>query len=227
MADPDPNAPVGNDALLAALAPEIHKLINGALASHNKQADKKRTEDRDAFAKLLDEKLSGFKPTEKPTEEPPVGKKEAANAELATLRKQMEALATKAEASERRSAQLREQNRQASLRDGTAKFLANAGIVGDRFDAAYAYLAHNGKIKVAEDPDSDAQFFVDTTEDLALETGLAGWLKSEQAKIFLPPTGVRGSGSRPGGGNGFGQQKITPEQTRTLLAQRLEAELGK
>ena len=220
-----------DDELVDRLAPKIHALINSALASHNKQADKKRAEDRTAleqsFAKLLEDKLPKAPAEPEPTEGGKGGKgKEKDNAELATLRKQMETLAAKSEAAERRAAQLREQSRNTTIRENARKFLEAAGIVGDRFDAAYAALAYNGKIKPSEDIDSDDAFFVDHTGEMSLEVGLGAWLKTEQAKIYLPPSGARGSGSRPSSGLPAGQ-KPSQEQIRANLAAALERELGR
>lgn len=225
---PGGNAP-SDDELFSRLESRFHGLINSALASREKGFEKKRTEDRQAleasFAKLLDEKLTTAKPEPEP--EPKGGRgKEKESPETATLRKQLEELKNRADEADRRNQVLREASRTTAIRDQVARILNASGISGNYFEAAYATLIHSGKIRPSEDIDSDEAFFVDPSGEMGLEVGLGSWLKSEQAKIFLPATGARGSGSRPTGGLPNGQ-KPTAEQVRGNLAARLEQELGR
>ena len=46
-----------------------------------------------------------------------------------------------------------------------------------------------------------------------LATGIRAWMKTEEAKIFLPPTGARGSGDRPGQGGPKTQTGASQEAT--------------
>lgn len=236
MAEPGtPPAGGMNDTLREEITQMMGGVVNNMLTARLKTFEKQLHEKvglsiNESLTKTLDEKLASFKPAEKMPEEEGGGKggkkSEKENAEMATLRKQMETLQAKADASERQSAQLRERARETALREQASKFLANAGIVGDRFDAAYAKLVYDRKLKPSEDSDSDENFYVDATGEMALEVGLGSWLKTEQAKIFLPPSGTRGSGSRPSSGMPNGQ-KPTPDQIRSNIAAALERELGK
>jgi hypothetical protein len=60
-----------------------------------------------------------------------------------------------------------------------------------------ALLYQNGRVKVAED---GAHLFVDTNgEELPLSEGLKTWAGSDDAKLFLPPREVKGSGDTGSG----------------------------
>jgi hypothetical protein len=222
------------EALQAMMGQTVNNILTARLNTVEKKLlEKTSSSIGEALKSQLPELLKDFRAPPESTDDvggSKGGKKDKDSSELATklatMAKQQEATLARLDASERKAAQLREQARAAAIRDQTSRFLANAGIVGDAFDAAYAYLAHNGKIKTAEDPDSDEAFFADPAGDVTLEVGLGGWLKTNQAKLFLPATGTRGSNSRPSSGMPNGQ-KPTPEQVRANIAQALERELGK
>ena len=211
-----------NELLEKKLGATVNNMLTARLATFEKKFGGTIAETLKA---QLPELLKGLKPAEEPEPEKKSGGKKD-DPELATLRKQMEALTQRAEEASRREAAMRERTRQQAIREQTRALLAKAGIDGDRFDAAYALLSHTGKILQAEDPESDDAFFADPGGPVALETGLSGWLKTEQAKIFLPPAGTRGSGSRAGSLNSNGA-KLTPEQARMNVAAALIDELSR
>jgi len=220
--------PQNDDALLERLSPKIHSLINSALASHNKMADKKRAEDRDAIAKMLDEKLSALKPAGDNAEGAEGkggkgGKGKGEDVELATLRKRLDELTQRAEQADQRAAQEREKNRAGTIRQTVADMLSAAGIDGARFKAAYAMLQQEGRIKPSDDLESDDAWFVDDTGNTVdLSVGIKSWLKSDDAKIFLPPSNARGSGSRPASGGSGPNGKPDPATVRARLAEAIE-----
>lgn len=75
--------------------------------------------------------------------------------------------------------------------------------------------------------DGDELVFKDATGDVDLETGLKGWLKSDDAKIYMPPRGTKGSGDqRDGRPSSNGQQPAAMTAGRALLGMALGTVAG-
>jgi hypothetical protein len=210
------------------LGATVNNMLTARLNKFSENFEKKiGTSIGDTLKAQLPDLLKDFKP---PTTEEPEGKggkkNKEVDPELATLRQQMATLHQKTVDAETRANALREKSRTQAIREQVRSLLGKAGIDGDRFDAAYATLVHNGRIVAAEDPESDDAFFRDSAgvDAVALEVGLGSWLKTDQAKIFLPANGPRGSGSRPGTRPANGQPQ-TPEQIRANIAAELDREL--
>lgn len=227
-----PDTTASDEALLAKLEPKIHSLINSALSSHNKQADKKRSEDREAlkvdFANLLEEKFSAFKPAEdqdggKGGKE---GKGKGDNVELQTLRKEMGDLKQRAEKAEQERAAERSKNRSMSLKTEAVDELAKVGIT-THARIALSVLLQEGRIAYDTDlgeGDEDKLLFRSDEGGgwVDLGVGLKGWAKSQDARIFLPPTGAAGAGTRPTARTTEAGAKLTPEQQRHALGDALK-----
>ena len=119
--------------------------------------------------------------------------------ELATLRQQVQETARRLDESQKQAQAERDKNRSAALRNAISETLEPLGITGIRFKSAYALLQQEGRIRYAAD-DSDDISYVDAAGEVDYRTGLAGWVKSDDAKIFLPPSGSQGAGTRPRSG---------------------------
>jgi hypothetical protein len=101
----------------------------------------------------------------------------------------------------------------ASMRSALRDKLAAHGIEGVRAKHAIASLVDSEK-RVRRDDDGQAVFIDTDGQPIDIDTGLKAWAKTEDAKIFLPPTGARGSGGGSGGpppkqGNGAGEVTAT------------------
>jgi hypothetical protein len=230
---PNPPATFTEEQLNEILEKKLGATVNNMLTARMGTFEKKLTGSiqtmlGETLKTQLPEFLKEFQPAPSKDGEGEGGKnrKGKDDPELATLRQQMAAMANKLAETEARANEIRDRSRTQAIREQVRGFLGKSGIEGDRFDAAYALLAHTGRIVTAEDPNSDEAFFKDAqnADPVVLEVGLGGWLKTDQAKIFLPPNGVRGSGSRPGSKVGNGQP-LTAEQQRQAIASALEAEL--
>ena len=220
-------------ALDSRMSDNLGKAMNNMFTARMGAVEKKIASTvTESLGKTLEEKLSALQvprreePEGKPGEEPEgKGKK---SQELAQVRAELNALRARQEETERERQQLLARQREMSLRADAARVLNGAGIVGDRFEAAYALLVQTGKIKASEDPASIEGVYADPMAggDIPLEQGLQQWLKTETAKIFLPPKGITGSGgTRPGAApNG---KTLTDADRRNIIATRLVDELGK
>jgi hypothetical protein len=219
-------APAGEmpAAWMEQIQETVGKLINGAISSRDKQADKKREQDKLDFKKMLEETVAGASKAGA-SEEPQGGgkNKDKENVELASLKKQLTEYATRADAFERQANDEKTRRRQQDLQKGVLDSLATFGIDGLRAKAAFAMLKERIRHQ-----DEDADEIVMTGEDgvaMDLPIALRTWSKSEEAKIFLPPNGSKGSGSRPGGQTPFGGQKPTVAQQSSILNELLDRNL--
>jgi hypothetical protein len=111
-----------------------------------------------------------------------------------------------------------------SLRTRVSELLTKHGLDPARVRHAIAWLVSEEKrVKYASD-EADDLLFHDGDADLPLEDGIKGWMKSEDAKQFIPARGVQGSGgsrqqTRPvTRGNG-----IQPGEGGSALAQALSS----
>lgn len=185
----------------------INNSINGTVSNLKKLAALDRKKDADelktSFGALLEEKLAALAPPDPGDNKPGRKGKEGEDRELATLRRQLDELSKTTAESQRVAAAEREKNRNNALRASVAEVLEPLGITGMRFKAAYALLQQTGRIRYADDASDDINF-VEETGEVDYRAGLGSWSKSEEAKMFIPPTGgtgVNGAGTRPKSGN--------------------------
>ena len=89
--------------------------------------------------------------------------------------------------------------RDAALRQRVGEVLAGAGIEGVRARHAIGLLVDAEKRVRWSDDGESLVFRTADRDDAELEPGLRGWLKTDDAKLYLPPKGSQGSGDRPAG----------------------------
>lgn len=94
----------------------------------------------------------------------------------------------------------RARSRDVAMRQKLSEELAKHGVDSRYVKQALGYLVDAEKrVRWAED-EGDALVFRDADgSELDLSTGLRAWMKSDDAKIYMPPRGVSGSGDRGGG----------------------------
>lgn len=107
-------------------------------------------------------------------------------------------------------------SRDQSLRSKLADDLTKAGLDPTRVRQAAGILIDVEKRVRFSDDDGDEIVFKDSTGDVDLGTGLKSWVKSDDAKIFLPPRGTQGSGDRSQG-KGTQNGKAAPSLGAALL----------
>ena len=115
------------------------------------------------------------------------------------LQRQMQDLKAQLEDRDRKIADADARARKQSLRERAVQELSKAGLS----DPVRASLAMRAAIesKLGHDDDTGEPVYHENEHSVVdLATGIRAWMKTEEAKIFLPPTGARGSGDRPGQG---------------------------
>ena len=124
--------------------------------------------------------------------------------------------------------QERSKSRDMSLRQKVTDELTKNGITDpQRARHALAVLKEEQRVKYAEDDSDDIVFRDADGSFLDLSTGVKSWSKGEDGKHFLPPTGARGSGDRPGqGSRNANQVPPSGEATATDIGLALLSQYG-
>lgn len=112
----------------------------------------------------------------------------------------------------------REDGRSRSLRETLQKQLAESGVPEDevrRLTRATNELIRDGVVRYESEDDGADVVFMDKSDAVDLPTGIAGWLKTDIGKSWLPPRNSAGSGDGPFGRNPNKQsagQKLSDEE---------------
>lgn len=200
----DPNANPGDkgngdDADKFVTQEQLSQVVNAAVSNHLKRFESKLTS---TVGDVIADKLKdlNLKPGEGDDDDPPEDDppdKGKSDPQITSLKRQITQLTNKLNDSNAVAENERKQRRADALRTDVLKHLGEGGIAGKRLNAAVAVLYQNGRVKV----DGDGQhLFVDEDGlDVPLKDGIGTWVTSDDAKLFLPPKDVRGSGDKGGG----------------------------
>lgn len=153
--------------------------------------------------------------SEKPLEESPLVK--GLQKKLAELEEQNRKSQSERDAERARA-------RDVALRQRLSEELGKHGVDARYVKQALGFLVDAEKRVRWADDEGDALVFRDSDgSELDLSTGLRSWAKSDDAKIYMPPRGLSGSGDRGGG-----QAPRTQPQgaSREQLGRALLAGLG-
>jgi hypothetical protein len=120
-------------------------------------------------------------------------KEPSASPELKRLQEQVTQLTKQAEDARSERDAERGRARDATLRQRLTDTLSAAGVEGVRARHAVGLLVDvERRVRWSEDGQSI------TFDDVELAAGLREWLKTDDAKLYLPARGAQGSGDRPG-----------------------------
>lgn len=197
-----PKAPTGEGGTPEAVTVDmVNEIVSKAISARNKQIESKIEKSLSDFSSKLDEKFAALKidtPPAGSSGDPPKPSDIENHPLVKGLQKQIadQKTATEQIKAERdaEKARVRDQVLRTKLTDELTK-----GGIDPRYvrHAVGVLVDAEKRVRFAAD-DADDLVFKDATGDVDLGTGLKGWLKSEDAKIFMPPRGTQGSGDRPG-----------------------------
>lgn len=212
----------------------VQRAVSGRLADFEKKfgktIDGKFSEFGSTIGQTLEEKLSGLKPKADPA--PPQSGQSANGAqpqfkleehpEFLNMRKAAEAQAKELERLQKRQAEEQKKAAEATARErklklnSTVEGILSKAVAPGRASHARAFLTHpeNNRITYEDDDGDNLVFINDEGDKIPLEKGLKTWLKSEDAKHYLPPQNPGGSGGGPGYVPGAG---ANPNDPRTKL----------
>ena len=188
---------------------EMKKAIGDTVAAHVEARVKPLGERLDSAEKAAKEAKESAEKSAKPADEGKgkegKGGKEAdpeTAKELAALRTSLE--------NERKAREDAENRSKAEARDAaTREALAKAGIPADRLPHAMAFLGTQGVIAEKDGKvgwKGKDRFGVDAI--LPLEDGAKAWAATPDGKLYLPPSGIQGTGTGAGSSGATGQNGV-------------------
>jgi hypothetical protein len=194
-----PNAPQGSDDPKYVTEEQLNRAISARLSDFGKKTEKSLTDAFSNFEKKLTDMITP-KPGEQQT--PAADKGSALNVqdhpEFKGLQKQLAELKLRTDVAEQSAKAEREKARDTTLRQKLGESLASIGIKdATRAKHAIRFLV-DGERAVRWDENGESIIFNDGKDLVDLETGLKGWAKTEDAKLYLPAP----DGGATGGNNG-------------------------
>lgn len=190
------------DEDLAQIKDLINATVNGAAATQKKLVEGALKKSGEDFAKMVEEKLSALKPPEG-GEGGKGGKNKGQHDDPETqqLRKSVEELRRSVDEANAVASRERARNVENASRQAVFDALGELGLDQHRAKGAFASFKLDDRIETQIDEDAGTVtvlFREDDGTPAPLRDGLKRWSKTESAKLYLPPTGARGAGSRPG-----------------------------
>lgn len=181
-------------ATLDQITDATSEMINKALTARNKQLEAKVEKTLAELTKKFEERVSQIQtaPGNKDSGEPKVEDTPVYKG----LQKQLTEMQQKLELAEREKSAERSRARDRDLRARLSDELVKAGVDPSRVRHAVGLLVDSDK-RVRNVDDTDEAVFLDTDgQEVDFRTGLKSWLKSEDAKIYMPARGTTGTGER-------------------------------
>lgn len=213
----------GDDAPKYVTEEQLNRAISARLGDFQKKIEKSISE---SFATTLGAKLDEFKASiVAPTgsgdpKDPPKGGDVENSPLVKGLQKQLAAQEASVAAMKAERDAEKARARDQVLRTKLAEDLTKGGLDPRYVKNAVGHLVDVEKRVRFVDDESEDVVFKDSTGDVDLGTGLKSWVKSDDAKIYLPPRGTQGAGDRSAGrAPPPGQQPSTAG--RTLLGMAL------
>lgn len=193
----------GDEAPKFVTEEQLNKAITARFKGLEDKVQKSFGDSFSAFTEKLRTEIAALVKT---PEAKPEGEKKkdgdtpgAEGPELRSLKEQVARLTKLADDARSERDTERTKSRDASLRQTLADALAHAGIEGVRARHAIGLLVDSEKrVRYADQGDA-VVFRRSEHEEAPLDEGLGEWLKSDDAKLYLPPRHAGGSGDRPGG----------------------------
>lgn len=205
----------GTGAPEALTIDTVNKQINQAITGHLKRFGEQQSK---AVAELVAAQLTQLTEQLKPAAKPEQSASASGeNAEFNALRKQLDEQRRTTEALQKHLATEKQASRSLKLRQTLTEQLAAHGIEGPRAKGAMALLI-DGEQRVGFDGDSDSIVFRDETGPLTLSEGLKSWVRTPDAKLYLPPAGGGGTGSTTGQSQQAGAAGLSVGQALLALA---------
>lgn len=190
---------------------QLQTALTTRFRSFEQKLDKALADGLGSIGTRLRDELAALLPTREPPAEggesaskpegagaTPAPTQPAPSPELRKLQEQITLLTRQAdEARSERDAE-RARTRDALLRQRVGDALSGVGIEGVRARHALGLLIDAEKRVRWADDGASVLFRTDAHDELDLAAGVREWLKTDDAKLYLPPRGALGSGDRPG-----------------------------
>lgn len=191
----------GENAPKFLTADEVNKAITARLSAFEKKFGESMKSSLDGFSSslgtMLDERFAALKPKSEGQGQPPQPSDIENHPVVKGLMKRLDEADKRTKTFQEERDQERGRARDSELRRRLGDELAKHGIPSDRVRQAVGLLVDADKrVRWGDD---DSIVFHEKDGAVDLETGMKGWIKGDDAQIFLPPRGTSGSGDRGGG----------------------------
>lgn len=198
----DPPAPI-EAAPSYVTEEQLQTALTARFRTFEQKVDKALSDGLGAFGSKLKDELALLFPRPEPRPEgggaPADGRpKDEPNPELRRLQEQIGVLTKQADDARAERDTERARGRDSLLRQRLTEALSLVGIDGVRARHALGVLVDAERRVHWADDGELLLFRTDAHDELELGVGLREWLKTEDAKLYLPPRGAAGSGDRPG-----------------------------
>jgi hypothetical protein len=227
------------EAITPSLDTKISETVVGALGKPLNDAISKRLgQFEKTFSTTVEgsigKALDGFKQTLPASGSTTVPEaKDPNSVALKTMETKLETALTKLADADNRAKAERAKNRTASINAAVADHLSKLGMTDPvGLKLAVGHLTTVEKRTQYEDEDNDNARILFRNDDdtlMDLGVGLKKWATTPEAKLFMPATGVRGSGSNPTSARNVvsGGNKPTKEQQEGIIYNALAEALGR
>jgi len=197
----DAFSPEQLEALQALMGTSVNNILTARLKTSEKQLlEKTSTTIAEALKAQLPDLLKEFRPADPPPEGKDGKKGQRAEdvVEMATMRKMIDDLRKTSDAAVERARASEARRRESDRQKIVGERLEKGGVT-DPFkrELALAYLDKKQKVAWSGDEEDASLLWNDDGNQVSFDEGFASWLKTEEVKHFLPPTGAKGSGSTP------------------------------
>lgn len=227
----DPFTPEQIEALEGMFSKNVNNAISARSTGFEKKVEKMLADKVGEITKSIEDKLAALKPLEQTNDD--AGKngkrKGEPDVEMQTVRKELGELRTQLENANKRAAEEEGKRRQMQLRSQVTEALQAVGISGTHARLALSVLMQEGRVSYGGDvgieESADDLLFNDDTGAgwVKLDAGLKAWAKTPDAKVFMPPSGAGGGGTRPPVRRGDEPPaKLNPAEQRTALGNALK-----
>lgn len=200
-----------------ALTPEavtqlVNTTINSALAAREKKWKREIADEMGKGFETVSKRLDELAVTKSDKRKKADGEEPDENSvQYKGLQRQMADLKSQIEERDRKLAEADQKQRTTVLREKVKELLASHGnVTNPSMQKAALALLVSEENRVRYDEDGQLVFYESPESYIDLETGIKSWLKTDEAKFVLPPTGALGSGSRPSAPSG--QRRGQPQQ---------------
>jgi len=192
-----PNGSQGDDAPKFVTEEQLNRAISARLGQFEKKQDKVFGD----FGAKLEQYFSQQPPKDEDKQEGQQTTKVEDHPAFKSMQRQLEDTKKLTERLSHEKQVERSKARDTTLRQALQEKLAAGGVAGAQLKHALGFLVDAEKRVRFADDDSEEILFRDGQDFLPFEDGLRAWMKSDDAKIYLPPRGTNGSGSAPGQGS--------------------------
>jgi hypothetical protein len=237
----DPPKPEGGGAPAYVTEEQLQAALTTRFRAFEQKFDRALSDGVGTIATRVREELAGLLPKREPAAEGGEGapkpegagggavpgpQAQQASPELRKLQEQITLLTRQAEEARSERDAERARARDSLLRQRVTEALSGVGIEGVRARHALGLLVDaERRVRWSDDGDS-ILFRTDAHDELDLAGGVREWLKSEDAKLYLPPRGAAGSGDRPGAQPPPARQPAGPVDRATVAEGLRRALLG-